>query len=1032
MKKSTFVLILFTVLFIIWGLYSMVDAAEPHKGAVYPLKAISDPELEKEKQIEEDLATWEDWKKWYNGEWDKYSKFPPEKYSPTPHKGATYSTKDFPALEMGKDATDWAAWNKRWWTKSKEYEEWLANIPIPKPHIGPTYILKPYSDPVVAKEKEAEKVYTAWAEANRLNPYKWTGYIEFLAKPGTTRNIGQSDLFVPLFQDKNDLTFFNARGMFDDNSAEEFNLGLGHRHLFDKFILGIHASFDSRFEAGNYRQLTAGLEYLSQTFDFRANGYLTEADTKFGVALPTESITAFFTAEKVLSGYDGEIGYRLPLEKLPLGKFSEILNDVRVYAGGYYFLGDNTFNSIFGPRLRLEARVYDLPFLGEGSRIMLGVESQHDDSRGLQTFGLASIRIPFSSIGDILAGNKIKRKSSLTPLERRMQEPVIRDSDIIVRKITKTTNVLNLDGEEYTKLIKMDSSKTFEEVNARMQEEVAKGERPLLVYRKDSDGTKLNYGVRAQVSGGFTWAMAGTDVRVQIDNPFTGGRSWGAVKTLGEHPDLLFGHNRQSFDLQDDAHINGWNIDFDNQVLFAIENRSSGRSRISASNLRNTQDSVIAIFSSDPLSIVETIITDSLISGSSDRNGIEVRGEAATLNLYDSEVFSNGNSGIHARLGASVNLDRVNVYNNVKGGILLDGDGTTGDLNRVNVYDNFISGVSARSGAKVFVNNARIFGNLRNGVDAVDQGWADIKNSDIYDNALYGIFAVNNSEIFISNVNIYGNAGNGVYFASGSKGDLNWVNVYDNGWSGAYSTSGSLLNINNARIFRNGHGGDHAGVEADLDGLIHIQNSDVFNNIGHGLSADEGSQIFADNLRIVNNTGSGVDANGTSGSASYIKIINSLIKGPHVYGILANDNKNGRGSPHIVEAFNVDIIGAEIGVGTFGGKVTILGSRISDNEFGVVAETWADDVDIGIINIGNSVISGNYGFPAVVSINSIVNIHNTTFSDNRLGDFANNFRCVHPVAPGHKPFFGQFRTGIINVNVVPLPLTSRIDFLCDN
>ena len=58
---------------------------------------------------------------------------------------------------------------------------------------------------------------------------KWTGYLEFLGKPGTERSLGQPDLFLPILQDTNDMTFLNIRGQlqFDNTDVSEYNIGLG-------------------------------------------------------------------------------------------------------------------------------------------------------------------------------------------------------------------------------------------------------------------------------------------------------------------------------------------------------------------------------------------------------------------------------------------------------------------------------------------------------------------------------------------------------------------------------------------------------------------------------------------------------------------------------------------------------------------------------------------------------------------------------------------------------------------------------------
>jgi hypothetical protein len=68
--------------------------------------------------------------------------------------------------------------------------------------------------------------------------------------------------------------------------------------------------------------------------------------------------------------------------------------------------------------------MYRVPGLWDGARITFGAEYQHDDERGHQAFGLARLRIPLQ----VFASADPNR---LTPQERRMTDPVIRDVDIV-------------------------------------------------------------------------------------------------------------------------------------------------------------------------------------------------------------------------------------------------------------------------------------------------------------------------------------------------------------------------------------------------------------------------------------------------------------------------------------------------------------------------------------------------------------------------------------------------------------------------
>jgi len=285
-----------------------------------------------------------------------------------------------------------------------------------------------YIDP-----KDAE-MYSHCERVNTSFDKKWHGYVEFIGKPGTRRSLGQTDLFIPLVQDENDMTFFNVRGHVDfGNDNSEYNLGVGHRHMFDKFILGAYAYYDQSFtELGNrFKQITMGVEALSETWDFRANGYIPENHTHTiksnaqveVVRLPRDQIKAQITGifqEKALPGWDVEVGYKLPITKLT---GLDLIEDTRVYLGGYHFLGSGNFDSVTGPRVRLETKIHGLPLLGAHARLTVGIESQYDDPRGSNTTGKLGLRIPF--------GVGTERQSPLKGLDRRMMDPVVRDIDIV-------------------------------------------------------------------------------------------------------------------------------------------------------------------------------------------------------------------------------------------------------------------------------------------------------------------------------------------------------------------------------------------------------------------------------------------------------------------------------------------------------------------------------------------------------------------------------------------------------------------------
>ena len=267
----------------------------------------------------------------------------------------------------------------------------------------------------------------------QLAPLKWAPHIDLEAKPGSKRTLGEVDFFLPLHQDARTLVFANVRARMDDASSREGNLGLGVRQMqANGWNLGAYAYFDRRrTENDNYfNQTTLGLEALGRDFDLRANTYLPvgararnlpEVSTAF-LSGASIQVNTDLREERALKGFDLEAGWRTPLFDSEEGR------QLRLYAGGYRF--SDEFTTVQGPRLRLELALDQMPELGNG-RIYLGVETQHDNVRGTQSFLSIRLRIPL--------GKENAYSNRLTAQERRMTAPVMRDVDIVTQSRVKAT-----------------------------------------------------------------------------------------------------------------------------------------------------------------------------------------------------------------------------------------------------------------------------------------------------------------------------------------------------------------------------------------------------------------------------------------------------------------------------------------------------------------------------------------------------------------------------------------------------------------
>ena len=278
-------------------------------------------------------------------------------------------------------------------------------------------------------------------------PLKWGPFIDFEGKVGTRRNLGTGDLFVPFLQNSTSMLFADIRGRFDDHSDDEGNFGLGIRHMLESgWNVGAYGYYDRRrTELGStFGQATFGAEALSLDWDLRANVYqpvgssvrdvsssastststtnsstaaLTDTAIQVTTVTTTTNTTSTVTTQDVeQKGFDAEIGWRVPV-------FAAIdTTQLRLYAGAYRFYANGT-NATQGPRGRIDLTIAQVPHLWEGARLELGTEVQNDGPRGTQAFAEARLRIPLQIFG--------QPPAELTALERRMEDPIVRDVDIV-------------------------------------------------------------------------------------------------------------------------------------------------------------------------------------------------------------------------------------------------------------------------------------------------------------------------------------------------------------------------------------------------------------------------------------------------------------------------------------------------------------------------------------------------------------------------------------------------------------------------
>jgi hypothetical protein len=300
------------------------------------------------------------------------------------------------------------------------------------------------SEKIVEKAFEEVDTLTAASSPEKKQDKLWGPHLDIISKLGNERVLGEASLFVPILQGADRMLFTDLRFQIDDNNAQEGNLGLGYRQIIKDLILGGYIYHDKRETRHNnsFRQWTFGLEALSVNYDTRFNVYLADEDTEeiagtrgdSGLFYSGNNLLYNTSFEKSLSGFDFELGGLISTPYHP---------ELRAYLGGYHFSASGV-DDITGPKARLEVRFPNM-FDWDKSFFELGGEISNDDTRGTDYYVTGRLHIPF--------GKKLvsQPKPTMTTLEKRMTERVVRDPDIVTARENKTGPLtFNSEALEFT------------------------------------------------------------------------------------------------------------------------------------------------------------------------------------------------------------------------------------------------------------------------------------------------------------------------------------------------------------------------------------------------------------------------------------------------------------------------------------------------------------------------------------------------------------------------------------------------------
>lgn len=271
--------------------------------------------------------------------------------------------------------------------------------------------------------------------ARSADASRWGGWAELGgALGGSNEDRAEAAVFLPIVQGEKGLFFLDARGKLFEEQVSEINAAVGYRHMLPGgWNLGVWAGADRRDTSQDniFWAASGGVEALSDTFDARLNGYLAVSDPKGSPGLASAVIEGgqvFLLGgqEVPLSGVDGEVGVRVPIETLGIDAQR---HGLRAYAGGFYFDDKEALEKVTGPKARIEWRIDDILEGIPGSLLALETEWRSDKVRGGHVEAGLRFRLPFSVVG----GNAV-RMSEKSLQWRRMTDGLERDTDIVTAR----------------------------------------------------------------------------------------------------------------------------------------------------------------------------------------------------------------------------------------------------------------------------------------------------------------------------------------------------------------------------------------------------------------------------------------------------------------------------------------------------------------------------------------------------------------------------------------------------------------------
>ncbi|MEP1206057.1 MAG: right-handed parallel beta-helix repeat-containing protein [Rhizobiaceae bacterium] len=745
---------------------------------------------------------------------------------------------------------------------------------------------------------------------------------------------GEVTLFMPLVGDQEQLFFTQLTGRFFQDEVVEGNFAAGLRRMMPSGVnLGGWIGGDIRqTESDNtFRQLSGGVELSTDRFDARVNWYgpVTDpqlADADFSELILTDtSLFLIGGREVALKGIDGEIGFRVPVDR-----FMENLHqfDLRIYGGGFHFDHDDAHEEVTGVKGRVELRFHDLFENLPGSKLTADYEVHHDDLRDTRhQFGLR-LRIPLGS------RNEASRLADLSEQEWRMLDGIQRDVDIITTQSGGETVEDALTGTDFDRVAYAGGGTGITDAST------AAGDDSLIIANGIFTGQQQLQGDQTLLGGGRSIVVRGTESNI-VKTLWAPGDAAELVEPADDDSLLLLGSN---------IHVSGLSI------------VGSGTEHLSYGDSIELGDDHTNVF------ITNVDISDMAGGGIYAGNG-------NTLTMLDVNIDRTWLSGIEFGNFNTVSIDGGSITNAGEDGVKGDSDNTI-NITGLTVDYTYEDGLDFYSYNDVTIDQSTILNSGESGIEFEDYNAVSITNTTVTGFVDAGLYLNDYNTLTVNGLTIsgfgaeYGEEGDsdvdndGIYFDDDNIVSLINVEISHVAERAIHfddrnGTAENPVWIENVEIFQVGKD----GIDFSDDNFVTIKGGTITDVGKEGVDGGDENTLHIDGLTVERADGDGIFVD----DGNTVLIENTVIRNVGEDGLDTGDSIESEGDEDFVQSIvtvrNTIIDGADDDGMDFGGQdgiIRVEGGMITNvEEDGIITDGANNEITIDGISISNVGLSGD-------------------------------------------------------------------------